>query len=157
MTTPDSLDVKIISCLNKNARAKASQISEEINLSVSAVTERIKKLESSGIIRGYTVLLDQKKLGNDVVALMEVCLEHPRYYEHFAQVVAETPNIVSCYYMTGDADFMLKIVTDSPESLELTHRMLKSLEGVSGTKTNVVLRSVKEGISVLPKESGEIY
>lgn len=79
----DSLDLKILSCLKNNARAKASQISEEVNLSVSAVTERIKKLEASGVICGYTVVLDQKKLGNDVIALMEVSLVHPRYYDRF--------------------------------------------------------------------------
>ena len=139
----DSLDLKILSCLKNNARAKASQISEEVNLSVSAVTERIKKLEASGVICGYTVVLDQKKLGNDVIALMEVSLEHPRYYVPFTELVAQNPNIVSCYYMTGDYDFMLKIITDSSDSLELIHRMLKSLDGVSGTKTHVVLKSVK--------------
>lgn len=115
----DSLDLKILSCLKNNARAKASQISEEVNLSVSAVTERIKKLEASGVICGYTVVLDQKKLGNDVIALMEVSLEHPRYYDRFTELVAQNPNIVSCYYMTGDYDFMLKIITDSSDSLEL--------------------------------------
>lgn len=153
MISMDSLDVKILSCLSKNARQKASQISEEIGLSVSAVTERIKKLEASGVIRSYSVVLDQKKLGNDVIALMEVCLEHPRFYDHFTSVVAETPNIVSCYYLTGDYDFMLKIVTDSPESLELTHRMLKSIDGVSGTKTHVVLRPVKENTVILPEST----
>ena len=146
----DSLDLKILSCLKNNARAKASQISEEVNLSVSAVTERIKKLEASGVICGYTVVLDQKKLGNDVIALMEVSLEHPRYYDRFTELVAQNPNIVSCYYMTGDYDFMLKIITDSSDSLELIHRMLKSLDGVSGTKTHIVLKSVKTGITVVP-------
>ena len=97
----DSLDLKILSCLKNNARAKASQISEEVNLSVSAVTERIKKLEASGVICGYTVVLDQKKLGNDVIALMEVSLEHPRYYDRFTELVAQNPNIVSCYYLSN--------------------------------------------------------
>lgn len=95
-------------------------------------------------------MLDQKKLGNDVIALMEVSLEHPRYYDRFTELVAQNPNIVSCYYMTGDYDFMLKIITDSSDSLELIHRMLKSLDGVSGTKTHVVLKSVKTGITVVP-------
>jgi len=153
--TLDNIDIKIIRLLNNNARIRASQISEEINLSVSAVAERIKKLESSGIIQSYAVILDQRKLGNDVIALMEVSLEHPKYYDHFAEEVCNTPNIVSCYYMTGDFDFLLKIVTDTPESLELIHRMLKSIEGVSGTKTHVVLRSVKQGVTVIPEENQE--
>ncbi|MBQ8165937.1 MAG: winged helix-turn-helix transcriptional regulator, partial [Lachnospiraceae bacterium] len=68
----EKIDIKILGCLKKNARLTASAISEEINLSVSAVIERIKKLENSGLIKGYTIELDQEKLGNDVVALMEV-------------------------------------------------------------------------------------
>lgn len=152
MITMDSLDIKILSCLRENARMKTSQISEMVNLSVSAVSERIKKLEASGVICAYTVVLDQKMLGNDVVALMEVSLEHPRYYDNFTEIVASNPNIVSCYYMTGDYDFMLKIITDSSDSLELIHRMLKSLDGVSGTKTHVVLKSVKTGATVLPQD-----
>lgn len=146
----DSIDLKILGCLKNNARATASQIAKEVNLSVSAVAERIKKLETSNVISSYTILLDHKQLGYDVVALMEVCLEHPRFYDKFTELVMQNPNIVSCYYMTGDYDFMLKIITDSSDSLELIHRQLKSLDGVSGTKTHVVLKSVKTGLTAMP-------
>ncbi len=150
----DRTDLKILQCLKKNARQKASAISEEINLSVSAVTERIKRMEQSGVIRSYTVILDQKQLGNDVTALMEVSLEHPRYFDEFAKMIEETPNIVSCYYMTGDFDFMLKILTNSSDNLELIHRKIKSMDGVQGTKTHFVLKSVKTDVTVVPN-SGE--
>lgn len=146
----DQTDLKILHCLKKNARQKASAISEEINLSVSAVTERIKRMEQSGIIRSYTVILDQRQLGNDVTALMEVSLENPRYFDAFAKMIEETPNIVSCYYMTGDFDFMLKILTNSSDNLELIHRKIKSMDGVSGTKTHFVLKSVKTDVTVVP-------
>ena len=139
----DTIDYKILQCLLSNAREKASAISEEIQLSVSAVTERIKKLENSGIIEKYTVVLDQKRLGYSVIALMEVSLEHPSFFDSFAELVKETPNIVSCYYMTGDFDFMLKVVTDTPDSLEEIHRKVKSFPGVSNTKTHFVLKPLK--------------
>lgn len=138
-------------CLKKNARAKASAISEEISLSVSAVIERIKKLEASGIITGYTAIFDQKQLGNDMTALMEVSLEHPRYYDAFCELIMSIDNIVSCYYMTGDYDFMLRIITDSSDSLELIHRKIKSMEGVSATETHFVLKGVKNEYSVIPR------
>ena len=67
----DAIDYKILHCLKENARQKASAIGEEINLSVSAVLERIRKMEKCGLIEGYTVVLDQKQLGNDMTALME--------------------------------------------------------------------------------------
>lgn len=148
----DKTDREILKCLINNARIKISDISKRINLSVSAVIERIRKMESSNIIEKYTVILNQKSLGNDLIALMEVSLEHPKYYDSFTKAVIENPNIQSCYYLTGEFDFMLKIITDSSESLEKIHRGIKSLEGVSATKTHFVLKPVKTDVSALPAE-----
>ena len=83
----DNIDMRILKCLSKNARLPASAISEEISLSVSAVIERIKKLESAGVIRGYTIQIDQEVLGNKMVALMDVSLKHPDYYDGFVALV----------------------------------------------------------------------
>ncbi len=146
----DDIDIQILTRLKDNARIKASQISEEVGLSVSSVTERIRKLEKSGIIQGYTVVLNQKKIGNDVIVWMEVSLEHQKYYDSFSQMIDQTPCIVSCYYISGDFDFMLKILA-SAEQLEEIHRMIKSFPGVSGTKTNVVLKSLKSDSALLPE------
>ncbi len=148
----DAIDYKILHRLRENARQKASAIGEEINLSVSAVLERIRKMEKCGLIEGYTVILDQKQMGNDMTALMEVSLEHPRFYDSFTEMVRENENIISCDYLTGDFDFILKIVTDTSESLESIHRHIKSLEGVSATRTHFVLKNVKDERTVLPKE-----
>ena len=93
----DNIDYKILGCLKKNARLTASSISEEINLSVSAVIERIRKMESSGVIKGYTIEVDQKKLGNEMVAIMEVRLKHPKYYDEFAQLIQTNDSIVACF------------------------------------------------------------
>ncbi len=152
MTGIDKTDLRILAILQKNARAKASQISEEVGLAVSSVADRIRKLEKSGIITSYTALIDQKKVGGGVTALMEVSLEHPKFYDAFAQMIEKTKFIVSCYYISGDFDFMLKILAPS-EKLEEIHRTIKSFPGVSGTRTNVVLKSLKSGFSVLPEEN----
>lgn len=147
----DAIDYKILHCLKENARQKASAIGDAINLSVSAVLERIRKMEKCGLIKGYTVMLDQKQLGNDMTALMEVCLEHPRYYDSFTDMVRSNENIVSCDYLTGDFDFILKILTDTSESLEYIHRQIKSLDGVSNTRTHFVLKNVKNERTVIPE------
>lgn len=89
-----------------------------MHLSIAAVIERIRKLERTGIIQQYTIVADQQKIGNEVTALMEVSLEHPRYYEEFTRVMNENPNIVACDYLTGDYDFMLKIQTRSSDTLD---------------------------------------
>jgi len=147
----DAIDYKILQCLKENARQKASAIGDAINLSVSAVLERIRKMEKCGLIEGYTVILDQKQLGNDMTALMEVSLEHPRYYDSFTDMVRSNENIVSCDYLTGDFDFILKILTDTSESLEYIHRQIKSLDGVSNTRTHFVLKNVKNERTVIPE------
>ena len=147
----DTLDYKILECLKHNARQKASAIGEKINLSVSAVIERIRKLENAGIISGYTVEVDMKKLGQDVTAFMEIGLEHPKYYDSFTQAIKNNPNIISCYYLTGDYDFLIKIVTDSSDSLEMLHRHLKSLDGVQSTRTHIVLKNIKNDYVMIPE------
>lgn len=141
----DSVDRSILECLSENARQSATEISHKVHLSIAAVIERIRKLERQGVIRQYTIVADQHKMGNDVTALMEVSLEHPRYYEEFAQAMEEMPSVAACYYLTGEFDFMIRIHTPSAETLEQLHRVIKSVPGVSSTKTYFVLKEVKHG------------
>ena len=139
----DNLDYKILECLKSNARIKASQISKEIHLSVSAVLERIKKMENNNIIKNYTITVDNNKLGNGTSALMEVSLDHPKFYESFTNIIEQNDKVVLCYYLTGEFDFMLKILCSSSEELEKINRDIKSLEGVSRTKTYFILKDIK--------------
>ena len=74
----DQIDYAILRILKQNARETASNISKEVHLSVSSVMNRIRQMEDSGIIQGYEVKVDSKKLGFDVTAFMEVSLEHPK-------------------------------------------------------------------------------
>ena len=81
----DNIDAKILHCLTQDARMNASQISQNVSLSVSAVIERMKKLEASGLIRGYTAIIDERLAGYDVQALISIRLEHPKYNQEFSQ------------------------------------------------------------------------
>ncbi|MGN0145109.1 MAG: Lrp/AsnC ligand binding domain-containing protein, partial [Clostridium sp.] len=85
-------------------------------------------------------------LGNETSALMEVSLDHPKYYDSFTRAIKGNKNIIFCYYLTGDFDFMLKILCRSSAELEKIHREIKSIEGVSRTKTHVILKNIKDGI-----------
>ena len=114
----DKLDYRILNILKENGRETASDISKAIHLSVSAVLDRIKKMEEAGIIKGYTVRVDAKALGNDVTALMEISLEHPGSTTHLPEVILEHPNILDCYYLTGIMIFVLKISCSSSDELE---------------------------------------
>lgn len=147
----DQIDYKILKILQKNARETASNISKEIHLSVSAVIERIRKMEDTGLIKDYTIIVEDKKTGNDMIALMEVSLGHPRYSEGFAAAIQDMDEIVSCYYQTGDFDLLLKIACRNSEELDQAHRKVMSLEGVKETRTHVVLKTVKNIYSAIPK------
>ena len=148
----DKLDYRILNILKENGRETASDISKAIHLSVSAVLDRIKKMEEAGIIKGYTVRVDAKALGNDVTALMEISLEHPRFHDSFTEVILEHPNILDCYYLTGDYDFVLKISCSSSDELESIHSSIKSIPGVSATRTHFVLKEIKNVYSAIPEE-----
>lgn len=148
----DKIDLNILKCLKENSRQTASTISQTINLSVSAVIERIRKMEQKGMIQRYTVVLDEKQLGNDLTVFISIRLEHPKYGEGFAKAAILHPNISECYYIAGDVDYLLKVVTDSSNNLEVVHQDIKQMPGVSWTKTLYVLSTVKNDISILPKE-----
>lgn len=146
----DNTDVKILGCLKENSRLNASAIGEKINMSVSAVIERIKKMEQAGIIKQYTIVLDSQQIGKETCAFISVSLEHPKFNEAFSQKVKGHKQIVECHYITGDSDFLLKIITGSTQSLEEVLNDIKSIPGVSLTKTLVVLSTVKNEYTVLP-------
>ena len=139
----DRINLDILRCLRENARCKASDISQQVNLSVSAVIERIRRMEAAGVIRQYTVLIDPKQVGNDLTALMEVSLGHPMHYDDFVENIRKHPNVAECHYLTGEFDFLLKII-------EQIHRTIKSLPGVSATKTHFVLKTIKDETAMLP-------
>ncbi|MBR2189637.1 MAG: Lrp/AsnC family transcriptional regulator [Eubacterium sp.] len=145
----DKTDYRILTILKENARESASSIGKKIHLSVSAVIERIRKMEESGIIRSYTIIVDEQKTGNTLTALMEVSLDNPRNLDGFAAHVAQMDCIVSCYYLTGEFDLLLKIVCASSDELEQIHRSIMSLEGVKETRTHVVLKHIKNSHSVI--------
>ena len=146
----ECIDLSILRCLKENSRQTASMISQSINLSVSAVIERIRKMEAKGMIQRYTVVLDEKQLGNDLTVFVSVRLEHPRYGTEFAKAASRHANVSECYYIAGDVDYLLKITTDSSRSLEAIHQEIKEMPGVSWTKTLYVLSTIKNDVSVLP-------
>lgn len=149
----DAIDYEILTCLKENARENATNIGAKINLSTSAVIERIKKLENSGLIKQYTAIINQSILGRDLNAFITVRLEHPKHYENFVNSVKENIYITECYYIAGDFDFILKVVTDQRKSLEQILNYIKSIEGVSFTRTSVVLSENKNEVCILPEKN----
>lgn len=146
----DLIDYKILECLKENSRENATNIGAKINLSTSAVIERIRKLEISGLIEKYTTIINSNALGRDSMAFIYVSLEHPKYNEDFIRMVKENSSIAECHYVAGDFDFILKVVTQRGVTLEGILNYIKSINGVSLTRTSVVLSTNKCEVCLLP-------
>jgi Lrp/AsnC family leucine-responsive transcriptional regulator len=140
----DKTDIKILSILQSHGRSHLADIAKEVDLSSPAVMERVKKLESSGIIKGYQAVLDPKKVGKDVTAFVGVSVAHQKYIDGFALFMGRQRDVLECHHVTGEESFILKVKTANTDSLEKLLGDIRSLEGVTGTVTKVVLSSVKE-------------
>jgi len=149
----DNLDIKILKLLQQNSRVTASEISSKINLSVPAVGDRLKKLDASGIIEKYTVILNAKKMNKHLMIIMFISLESPKFTDPFINIVQLDDEIVECHYLAGDYDYALKIITESTASLERLLNKIKNIPGVQKTKTNVSLSTIKNNYSIIPSEN----
>ena len=146
----DVIDYRILECLKENSRENATNIGAKINLSTSAVIERIKKMENVGLIEKYTTIINQSVLGRETIAFISVSLEHPRFNDDFISLVKENTSIAECHYIAGDFDFILKVITQNGKTLESILNYIKSINGVSLTRTSVVLSTNKCEVSLLP-------
>ena len=137
----DDLDRKILDFLQKDGRMAASHIADELDISIPTVTDRIKKLSESGVIKGFQVTLDPKLLGLDVSAIITVISESSEHYKEVIQAARNTPEVVQCYSTTGKGSHTLIIVAKNSQALEELLRKIQNWPGVSRTETQVILSS----------------
>lgn len=140
----DDIDLQIVELLQSNARIKRSELADKVNLTVPAVSERINKLQEKGLIKRYTTQLDYKKAGYDVTAFIFVFMESSKYYQSFTQKAMNEPEILECHSITGEGSHILKVVTENTSTLEKILSKIQAWPGVTGTKTNVVLSTIKD-------------
>ena len=154
----DDIDLKILSILQNNGRSRLADIAEDVTLSPPAVMERVKKLEASGVIRGYHALIDGKKVGKDITAFIGVSIGNQRDIDGFACKMMQQPDVLECHHVTGEETFIVKAKAANTGSLEKLLGEIRSVEGVTRTVTKVVLSTAKEnqalfldaGIAVTP-------
>ena len=146
----DIIDVKILEVLQANSRVSISELSKKVNLSLSAVSERLKKLESSNVIEKYTVILNAQALDKELSVIMNISLENPHHTSEFLDFVRTEDEILECHYVTGEYDYVLLITTRNTTTLEAIMNRIKSISGIKRTQTNVILSSVKHLYSVSP-------
>jgi Lrp/AsnC family leucine-responsive transcriptional regulator len=141
----DAIDRRILGLLQDNAKMPQAEVAREVGLTAPSINERIRKLERAGYIRGYVAVLDEKKLGHDITAFVEVFVEHPKFEESFIEAVSVHDEVLECHHITGEFSLLLKVrVTDMTAFRRLLIEKLNSLRGVRQTRTVMVLATAKE-------------
>lgn len=150
----DELDSRILNALTQEGRVRWSALAERFGVSSPAIADRVRRLESAGIITGYTARLSAEALGVDLTAFVSVTLEHPKFRQRFIEYVRSSPCVQSCHHTVGEGDFLLKVRCRSTAHLEsvLTDE-IKSIEGIAQTRTTISLSTIKDS-AVLPVEIG---
>ncbi|MBX5327707.1 Lrp/AsnC family transcriptional regulator [Candidatus Bathyarchaeota archaeon A05DMB-4] len=144
----DETDVEILKTLTVDARLSSRQIAKQCNISIGTVLSRIKKMEKEGIIRGYSALLDQEKLGYELTVVCDITVSKGRLLE-VENEIARLPNVCCVYDVTGLVDAIIIAKFKSREELsKFTKRML-SIPHVERTNTHVVLTTIKEDFRII--------
>ena len=113
----DETDWALLTQLQDNGRAPVTQLAKAINLSVSATAERLKRLEESGVIAGYTAIIDPAKLGYTILAQLRLKYPSSRYGP-LHELLANTPEVIEAHHVTGEDCFVLKVIATSMRHLE---------------------------------------
>jgi len=142
----DRHDAEILYHLTRDGRMSVNDLSAEVHLSQTPVARRLKKLEEEGIIKGYTALIDEKKLGFTFSVFVSVRLERQIDEElaRFEAKIEALPEVVDCWLMTGNHDYLLRVVTRDIEEFEkFLVGQLTKLGGISSIESSIPLRCVK--------------
>lgn len=135
----DAVDRRLVAALRADGRASYAELARLVRLSSSAVHERVAKLESAGVIRGYRAVVDPRRLDLGVTALIGIQPGENGRDEVIAAALERMPEVDSCYSVAGDEAFIVLVRVASVDELHLLLGRLRAIEGVARTRTTVVL------------------
>ena len=144
----DEKDKLILSLLQKDGRMTASEIAEKVDLSVPAVTERIRKLTEGSVLKEFRAVVDAKKVGYDVTAYILLDMSSSNSYGDMVQYAQDNDEVLECHSITGEGSHILKVRTHDTSSLESLLRDIQSWPGVIRTHTMIVMSTFKEATSL---------
>ncbi len=140
----DEIDLKILDILQKNGRTRRNDLAKTVGLSVPSVSERLRKLEETGVITGYYAKVDPKRLGKDVTAFIIVTVDSSKHFSSLIEHANTTDEILECHAVTGQGTHLLKVRTENTSTLEKLLSKVQAWPGVVGTLTSVILSTSKE-------------
>lgn len=135
----DSIGQKILDTLQKDARISYTRLGQKVGLSAPAVTERVKKMEAAGIILGYHARIRKAAPENTITAFVELIIT-AAFYPSVRQKISRLPQVAECHHISGQAAFMLKVVTASVSELET---VIAEFSPMGRTRTSIVMSSFK--------------
>lgn len=153
----DKIDRKILDILQSNAKITNAQLSKDIGLSPAPTLERVKKLETSGIIKSYHAKLDTDRIGLGVHTFVQVTLKghNKTNIDSFLNEINNVPEVIECHHITGSGDFILKIIaTDIQAYQKLMLEKVSEIEVVDGLQSMIILSTFKDS-KVMPVPENE--
>ena len=152
-TKIDEFDIKILHAVQQDGRISINDLSEQVGLSPTPISRRVRNLENAGIITGYSALIDEAALGYDISVFVSIQLDKQvdEALAHFEAAIAGFPEVVECWLMTGNRDYLLRIATTGLKEFEqfLVGRLTK-VKAVASIESSIPLRRVKTGMARLP-------
>ena len=146
----DAIDHSILNKLQKNGRLSNVQLADEVGLSESACLRRVRLLEESGVIDRYVMLINQGAIGKPDNVFVRVSLDGQQHEKlaAFEAEVARVSEVMECYLMSGDFDYLLRVITKDNSDYMRVHNQLTSLPGVMRVQSSFALRTVMKKTEV---------
>ena len=142
----DDLDRRLLAHLQDDARITSVELARRLNLSAPGLQKRVRKLEQLGVIKGYATLVSRQAVGLDLLCFVQVLLAHhrPGSVERFPARIRKLPEVLECYYLTGEIDYLLKVVVATHDDLErYLYDKLMKVDGFERVRTSIVLKELK--------------
>jgi Lrp/AsnC family leucine-responsive transcriptional regulator len=153
MTTLDEIDRKIIAALQAEGRLPIVDLADRVGLSATPCQRRVKRLEEEGLIVRYAALVSPAAMGFGLQALVEVTLEDhsEKTVEAFEAAIRARTEVVACYAVTGDMDFLLHVfATDLASFSDFALKALLRMPGVKGTRSSFIMQAIKSDLAWAP-------
>ncbi|MEC7596130.1 MAG: Lrp/AsnC family transcriptional regulator [Pseudomonadota bacterium] len=141
----DAIDIKLLKLLQNNAELTVQELSSEVHLSTTPCWKRINQLKDNGYISKTVAIVDRKKVNSNVTAMVSVRVtdHNQERIHHFSKVIKEIPEVIECYRMSGETDYLLKVVVSDIESYDIFYKNL--IENVRSLKvtSNFAIEEIK--------------
>lgn len=147
----DKINRNILSILQNNSSITNSDLSKKIGLAPATTLERVKKLETAGVIKGYVALVDQNKIGKPITAFVEISMNNhsAAAIKEFGRKITAISEVLECHYLAGDKDFLLKVVAENIETYrKFALGKLASIPGIGNICTLFTLDTIKDSTGI---------